>query len=256
MSRPSVQRLLRTLMGVWMGLCVGMPVATSATHSVATQQVPDTMTQRLQACTACHGKEGRASNAGYLPRIAGKPAAYLYNQLINFRDGRRSNAAMANLLGQQTDAYLWDMAQHFASMDLPYPAPQPATAPESVLKRGLALVKQGNIATDLPACTSCHGDAMTGVLPAVPGLLGLPRDYLLGQLGAWKNGQRHAPEPDCMQQVVAKLSLDDISAVATWLAAQPLPANTHAQAKPAHAPKPTMRCGSGHDAVAQPKAQP
>jgi hypothetical protein len=25
---------------------------------------------------------------GYYPRIAGKPAGYLYNQLLNFRDGR------------------------------------------------------------------------------------------------------------------------------------------------------------------------
>ena len=34
----------------------------------------------------------------------------------------------------------------------------------------------------------------------VPGLLGLPRDYLNGQLGAWRSGQRRAVEPDCMAQ--------------------------------------------------------
>ncbi len=54
----------------------------------------EAMAARVQACTACHGKEGRASSAGYLPRIAGKPAGYLYNQLVNFREGRRQNAAM------------------------------------------------------------------------------------------------------------------------------------------------------------------
>lgn len=52
-------------------------------------QVPDTLAQRVLACAACHGKEERATIAGYFPRIAGKPAGYLYNQLINFLEGRR-----------------------------------------------------------------------------------------------------------------------------------------------------------------------
>ena len=64
----------------------------------APHTVPDTMAQRVLACTGCHGKEGRATNAGYFPRIAGKPAGYLYNQLRNFRDGRRTNAAMTHLV--------------------------------------------------------------------------------------------------------------------------------------------------------------
>ncbi|MDP1568229.1 MAG: cytochrome C, partial [Polaromonas sp.] len=68
--------------------------------------------------------------------------------------------------------------------------------------------------------------AMTGMLPAVPGLLGLPRDYLNAQLGAWKTGQRRAHAPDCMKQVVDRLSLDDLHAAASWLAAQPLPASS------------------------------
>ena len=37
--------------------------------------------------------------------------------------------------------------------------------------------------------------------PAVPGLLGLPRDYLNGQLGAWQTRQRHATAPDCMATI-------------------------------------------------------
>ena len=52
--------------------------------------IPDTLAQRMQPCGACHGKEGRATQDGFFPRIAGKPAGYLYNQLDNFRSGRRS----------------------------------------------------------------------------------------------------------------------------------------------------------------------
>ncbi len=49
----------------------------------------DSMEQRVKPCTSCHGNEGRATREGYFPRIAGKPPGYLFNQLVNFRDGRR-----------------------------------------------------------------------------------------------------------------------------------------------------------------------
>ena len=66
----------------------------------------DTIAQRVLACTGCHGKEGRAAPDGYYPRIAGKPAGYLFNQLRNFRDGRRHYELMNGLLALLDDAYL------------------------------------------------------------------------------------------------------------------------------------------------------
>jgi cytochrome c553 len=215
----------------------------SATETPASRSVPDTIGQRVLACTACHGKEGRATNAGYFPRIAGKPAAYLYNQLRNFREGRRTNAAMTHLVDHLSDPYLREMADYFASQDLPYPPPQTANAPAAVLERAQALVQHGDVQRKIPACTQCHGSAMTGVLPAFPGLLGLPRDYLIVQLGAWQTDKRHAAAPDCMGQIANRLTADDISAMATWLSSQPLPAQTHAVA--ASAPPLPMDCGSG-----------
>jgi len=50
---------------------------TVLTHSLvaaATPRIEDGMKERVRACTACHGKEGVATNQGYFPRIAGKPA--------------------------------------------------------------------------------------------------------------------------------------------------------------------------------------
>nr|WP_231379662.1 c-type cytochrome [Polaromonas sp. CG_9.11] len=204
------------------------------------------MAQRTLACTACHGPQGRAAPDGYYPRLAGKPAGYLYNQLLNFREGRRHYGLMTGLIDPLSDVYLLEMAQYFASLDVPYPAPLPPQAPAAVLRRGQQLVMQGDSDRRLPACIQCHGQAMTGVVPAVPGLLGLPRDYLNAQLGAWKAGQRRAHAPDCMRDIVSRLSLEDINAVASWVAAQPLPADTHpASAPPAAAPgNDPLRCGS------------
>lgn len=220
---------------------VALSLFASVTHP-AERRVPDTIAQRVQACVTCHGKEGRATNAGWFPRIAGKPAGYLYNQLVNFRDGRRQNAAMAYLLDNLSDAYLREIAEYFASLDLPYPPPQTTGASASVLQRGEALVKRGDASRDLPACSACHGEALTGAAPTIPGLLGLPRDYITGQFAYWASGQRKAAAPDCMGHVVSRLSADDIRALATWLSSQPVPVPSHpAAAIPAPLP---IDCGS------------
>ena len=204
--------------------------------------VPNSLAQRLQPCTACHGAEGRASREGYLPRIAGKPAGYLYQQLLNFRDGRRPNATMAAFLAHQTDAYLREMAEHFAALDLPHPAPPRTVADPAVLARGQVLVQTGDPARQLPACSACHGRTLAGVQPAVPGLLGLPRDYLIAQLGAWQTGGRRAAAPDSMAQIARRLGPGDASAAAAWLAAQAVPAQHRPE--PAASAATPLRCGS------------
>lgn len=202
----------------------------------------DDMAQRTQACTACHGKEGRAGPDGYYPRIAGKPAGYLYNQLLHFRDGRRHYGLMTRLLDTLSDEYLLQIATHFAALDAPYPPPSPARAPAEALQRGRQLALQGDLPKNLPACTTCHGRALTGMLPNVPGLLGLPRDYLNAQLGAWRAGQRNAHAPDCMAEIAQRLTPDDLAAVTAWLAAQPVPRNARAIPR-SRQPLP-MACGS------------
>ena len=218
----------------------------AAAHAAGPAPFEDTIAQRTLACTACHGPQGRAAPDGYYPRLAGKPAGYLYNQLINFRDGRRHYGLMQQLISPLTDAYLMEMAQYFSSLEVPYPQPVATTSSPDVLRQGERLVFQGDAARQIPACVQCHGKAMTGVAPNIPGLLGLPRDYLNAQLGAWKAGQRRAYAPDCMKAVVARLSLEDINAVGSWLAAQVPPANAKpASALPALAAgTKAMDCGS------------
>lgn len=208
-------------------LFVIVSAAILATATVHAQSQPalshEAMTERVQACISCHGKEGRTINKEYLPRIAGKPAGYLFNQLLNFRDGRRNNAVMTHLLQPLSDAYLREIAEFFSALDLPYPAPQVAVASPEILQRGEALVLRGDASRKLPACAACHGLPLTGVTPAIPGLLGLPSAYLRAQLGAWRASQRRAHVPDCMAGVAKALSSEDVTAVAAWLSAQPAP---------------------------------
>ena len=219
LQATTVRLLLPLLLLACTALLTAAPVNAAAVFE-------DTIAQRTMACTACHGPQGRAAPDGYYPRLAGKPAGYLYNQLLHFREGRRHYGLMTQMVDPLTDAYLMEIAQYFAALDVPYPAPGPSSASAEVLARGRQLVLEGDSGKAVPACALCHGQRMTGVLPQVPGLLGLPRDYLNAQLGAWKAGKRQAHAPDCMASVVAKLSLEDINASSSWLAAQPVPADS------------------------------
>lgn len=186
------------------------------------------MAERTRACTHCHGEQGKAGPDGYYPRLAGKPAGYLYNQLQNFKQRRRHYDLMTRLIDPLSDDYLRDMAEYFSSLKVPYPPPslQTDSVSAEVLARGKKLALDGDPQSDVPACAACHGPKLTGVTPNVPGLLGLPLDYLNSQLGAWRTGSRQAHAPDCMSKVVKGLSNDDLSAVTHFLARQNLPADT------------------------------
>ena len=216
-------------------------LAAGAQSALAAPKVVDSIAQRVLACTGCHGAQGRAASDGYYPRIAGKPATYLYNQLRSFRDGRRQYALMNKLLAPLSDEYLREIANHFAGLDLPYPPPQPATGSVDALSRGEELVLKGDAARRIPACVQCHGSALMGVAPAIPALIGMPRDYLNAQLGAWRTGNRQAFEPDCMAQIAKLLNPEDISALSQWLAALPVPAGAKPAARLSEALP--MNCG-------------
>jgi cytochrome c553 len=190
----------------------------------AQTKVPDTLEQRLKACAACHGNRGEGAQArdGYYPRLAGKPAAYLYNQLINYRDKRRELAIMNYMVAFLSDNYLLEIANHYAALQPPLPAPR-ARADAATMALGERLAREGDPARGIPSCASCHGAALTGVEPAIPGLVGLTPPYMSAQLGAWQAGTRHAMKPDCMRAVAVKLTPADVTAVTAWLVAQPLP---------------------------------
>jgi cytochrome c553 len=215
-------------------------------NALATAPFEDSMAQRTLACTACHGAQGKAGPDGYYPRLAGKPAGYLFNQLQNFRAGRRHYPLMTGLLDNLDDAYLQAIADHFATQTIPYPPPKAVNASAATLEHGRGLVQQGRPEQGLPACVQCHGLELMGVNPNIPGLLGLPGDYLNAQLGGWQTGQRRARAPDCMAKIARLLSATDISAIAQWLTSQAVAPQAHATpGKPALSKAATdLPCGS------------
>jgi cytochrome c553 len=213
-----------------------------AAQAQPADRAPNTMAARVLACASCHGAQGEGTSDEYFPRLAGKPAGYLYNQLIAFKDARRKYPPMNYLLEFLPDAYLKQIAEHFASLRPPFPAPAIPVVSNEILARGEALVTHGDPQRGVPACSGCHGPSFTGMEPAIPGLLGLRASYISAQLGAWRYGTRTAAAPDCMQIVAGLLTEDDVKAVAAWLSSRPAPAD------PSSAPRGSLpmplACGS------------
>jgi cytochrome c553 len=218
-------------------------LATVLPHLAGAQQatVPNTIEQRMLACAPCHGKQGEGLLKNeYHPRLAGKPTLYLYNQLVNFRDKRREYPIMNYMVAFLSDTYLVEIADYYAKLAPPLPPPTTrASAQELAL--GGKLVKEGDAARGLPSCISCHGKTLTGLEPAIPGLVGLYPPYISSQLGAWKDNKRHAMAPDCMHDVAQKLAPADIGAITAWLVAQPVPADL--KPAPAGSLKLPLECG-------------
>jgi cytochrome c553 len=194
-------------------------------YSLSAEQAPDTMEARVMACTPCHGVKGEGTDNAYFPRLAGKPAGYLANQLHAFHAGRRRYPPMNYLLAYLPEDYLKQIAEYFAAQRPPLPTRAVPAVNKDVLERGQSIVTHGDAANNIPACSSCHGPHLTGMEPAIPGLLGLRASYISAQLGAWRYGIRTAAEPDCMQIVAGHLTEDDVKAIAAFLAAQPASAD-------------------------------
>lgn len=72
---------------------------------------------------------------------------------------------------------------------------------------------------DASMCANCHGtEGRAAKDSAVPSIAGLPRDYMVQQMQAFKDGSRPAT---IMQQIIKGLTEAQIASMADYFAAQP-----------------------------------
>jgi cytochrome c553 len=93
-----------------------------------------------------------------------------------------------------------------------------AHVPVGSLARGEALAMTGNSGKTFP-CAICHGQTLQG-LGEVPSIVGRSPMYVYRQLNDMQNGNRTGSMAALMQAVVAKLSPDDMVALAAYLASR------------------------------------
>lgn len=216
-------RVVRILLGIGAAIGASIAPAQPVTPEAGVAPFEDSIAQRMRACMPCHGEKGGGLAGSAFPRLAGQPADYLSAQMRAFRDGIRTYAPMNFLMSRQSDAYFAEIATYFSAQQ---PDPRVVDArrampfDRNVVDVGKQLTVEGRVAVELPACVACHGDKLSGMLPATPAIAGLPRDFMIEQLGSWKNGTHRSPAPNCMARVASLMSGSDIIAAATWLSLQ------------------------------------
>ena len=179
----------------------------------------DEISERVQPCAACHERGNEAAlDEEYAPSITGKPVEYLYQQLLNYQEGRRLNRVMNQMLAYLSSEYLHEIASYYAKQETIYKPTQSGIKPQSTEQTERArLLVQSTDGKQL-GCIVCHGGDLRGNGVAIPSLRGLSANYISAQLGAWQTDSRHARQPDCMRDVANSLSGSDIAAVALWIA--------------------------------------
>lgn len=180
-------------------------------------KVPNTLQQRVKACTACHGEHGGGGGKDFYPRLGGQHAGYLFRQLVQFREHVRAYPVMQYMVNRLPDSYLHEIAVYFSQQNPPYPPVTRNAVDPAMIAYGRDLATHGNWRTGVPACAACHGGNLEGTAPYIPDLLGQPIAYINAQLGGWAAGTR-GPKGDVMRWVASDLSQFDIRALDAYLA--------------------------------------
>ncbi len=169
--------------------------------------------QKSLTCSACHGADGNSVNPDW-PRLAGQNQRYLIEQLEDFKEGNRQNALMtpqAMMLSRQD---MEDLAVFYEAQKAGHGEADRALVPlgEQIYRAGV--MKEAVI----PACYACHGPNGHGVAPAgYPALGGQHASYTEAQLRAFRSGERRTDPDQQMRNVAARLSDEEIIAVASYI---------------------------------------
>jgi len=163
-------------------------------------------------CVACHAIDGNSVISAN-PKLSGQHPEYLYKQLTNFKSGERANAVMSGMAGMLSDADMHAVAEYFSKQTLNLG--QAKTNGAGSL--GEKIYRSGIQANAVPACASCHGPSGDGLPVKYPRLGGQHTEYVLNQLRQFRLGARANDEAKVMRTIAAKLTDQEMEAVADYI---------------------------------------
>ncbi len=213
----------------------------------ATQPGPPSIVERgrapqVRACGECHllNGLGRPDSSS----LAGLPAEYIAHQIADFQRGLRKSGdpridAMTAVASAVDAREIAEASGYFASI---MPAPwvrvvertgrtrgEPivesidrsgagyiAFVPSGSVKRGEYLVEGGGGGRTV-RCANCHGDNLRGTAQ-IPGIAGRSPSYLARQLNDMRRSLRRGLGSDRMMGTIARLTDDDVIAIAAYAA--------------------------------------
>jgi len=160
---------------------------------------------KAATCEACHGPNGNSTQPQF-PVLAGQTSRYLYLQLRDFQEKRRSDPVMSPMAEGLTRDEMRALADWFAAQK-PAPVPFKADAQKARL---------GKAKADETLCTMCHLGGFAGQ-NEIPRVAGQHYDYIVKQLADFK-ARRRTNDAGNMTSVANTLSDEDIRNLAQYLA--------------------------------------
>ncbi|MEO8417415.1 MAG: c-type cytochrome [Methylophilaceae bacterium] len=170
--------------------------------------------EKAAICMSCHGPNGNSTNGKY-PSLAGQKTTYIYLQLKDFMQGRRSDpemSAIAATIADKTEAL--ELAMFFGSL----PPFQRNTEAENTFKPDSTKVAAGKVIADRTICTMCHGDAFKG-MGDVPRVQGQQLQYVMKQIKDFRDGRR-TNDGGSMKGALGPLTDDEVENLVNYIASQ------------------------------------
>jgi cytochrome c553 len=164
-------------------------------------------------CAGCHGVDGNSGINPVWPKLAGQHPQYIEKQLMDFKNKRRSDPLMSPMALPLTDQGIADLAAYFSSQTKTI-----GTADPKLVNDGERIYRAGNPDTGVAACMACHGPAGSGNPQALfPQLNGQNAEYVVKALKDFQSGARENDAAKMMQGVVARMTEEEMNAVAQYI---------------------------------------
>ena len=155
-------------------------------------------------CAACHGADGNAVSPQF-PSLAGQTWRYLYVELKDYKEGRRTNPIMSPMAADLSRDDMINVANYFAAQTL-----KPSTYKVDETK-----ARAGKAKADETLCTMCHLGGFMGQ-NEIPRVAGQGYDYIVQQLQDFK-ARKRTNDAGNMTSVAQTLSETDIENLANYL---------------------------------------
>ncbi|MEJ2310625.1 MAG: c-type cytochrome [Gammaproteobacteria bacterium] len=163
-------------------------------------------------CAGCHMADGNSVN-GMWPKLAGQHESYIIKQLQDFKAGDRVDPTMAPMAAGLSEDDMANLAAFYSIQTLKSGEADPA-----LVEKGKQIFMNGNAASGVAACSACHAPNGVGNPAAnFPSLQGQHADYTVKQLKDFRAGNRANDAGRMMQSVAAKMTDDEIAAVASYI---------------------------------------
>lgn len=185
-------------------------------------------------CKACHGSNGGGVAPG-IPHLAAQRGSYLLASLKEYKEGKRTHAALKDMTTHMSDTDLQNVAAYFAGL------PPVANGAGADVKHSSPYEKGKQLAA---VCAKCHGDDGNSKAPGTPTLAGQQPHYLATAIEEYHRGDRLA---DVMKSASRDSGKLDIENLALYFSAQtPLKRNPPARGDAKAGEPLTAMCGGCH----------